>query len=84
MSQIPLTLDQQVPKDIWGRLAKGFWIRSSSNTDCMGLKVSTFGLKLKNDEKSQRKNEKCPHLSICREKVWEGPLLATCMVIQDG
>ena len=49
-----------------------------------GAKVSTFGLELKNDQKSLRKNEKCLHISICREKVREGPVLATCMVIPDG
>ena len=37
-----MKFDQQVPRDIWGRHARGFCMKSTSNIESIGLKLGLF------------------------------------------
>ena len=71
MSQNPMKFDQQVPRDMWGKHAKGFCMKSTFNIEYIGLKLELLIEIWKKKEKSLGKNDEGSHTSACRRLSWE-------------
>ena len=83
MSQIPMKLDQQVPRHIWGSHGRGFWTLSSFNMQSSRPKLALLVLKGKNRTKTLTKSKNNPLASPCRNIDLNTPTLKLCVMIRD-
>ena len=84
MSQIPMKLDQQVPRHIWGSYGRGFWTLSSFNMQSSRPKLALLVLKGRNRTKTLTKSKNNPHVSPCRKNCQHMPTLILRAMIWDG